>query len=131
MCGRPIDADIFDLVSNGWEKAEGQDEICGPDPLDGDVLALWQEYDIASDLVELVGLLFGEGAREVVGRIALRGNFAAASIHVRGRRLRHADVWLTVTDDDDAFEGIFVRRDAFVSPEVLEMIEVAAVGDES
>lgn len=131
MCGRPIDADLFDLLLNGWEKVQGQDEICGPEIMDGEILALWQEYDIASDLMELIGLIFGEGAKEIIQRFALKGNLAEATIHVREPRLRKADVWLTITDDDDAFEGVFVRTDGFVSPEVLEMIEVAAVGDES
>ena len=70
-------------------------------------------------------------AREAVGVLTSRGMVAAASVHVHGRRLRHADVWLTITDEQEVFHGIFVRRDAFGSPEALEMIEVAAVGDES
>jgi len=129
VCGNYCDGDLLDLMANGWERVQGGAE--GPVFDDDEILALWQEHDIAGDLIELVGLLFGVRAREVVSRIALRGHLAAASVHVRGRRLRHADVWLTVTDEEEVFQGIFVRRDAFVSPEVREMIEVAAVGDES
>jgi len=131
MCGEAWDADVLDLISMGWEKAQMQDEICGPSILDGDVLALWQEYDMAGDFIELVGLLLGVRVRETISSLALRGMVASASVHVNGRRLRRADVWVTVTDDQEVFQGIFVRRDVFVSPEVLEMIQVAAVGDES
>ena len=61
MCGRPIDADLFDLLLNGWEKVQGQDEICGPEIMDGEILALWQEYDIASDLMELLDAMGAGG----------------------------------------------------------------------
>ena len=131
MCSNYCDGDLLDLIANGWAKVEGEEEPGGPIFDDREVLAMWQEHDIAGDLIELVGMLFGVRARGVVSRLALRGRLATASVHVKGRRLRQADVWLTVTDDEEVFQGIFVRRDAFVSPELLEMIQVAAVGDES
>jgi hypothetical protein len=131
MCSNRWDMTILDLTRNGWVKVDGGEGPEGPVLHEDEVLATWQEYDIAADLVELVGLVFGVAAREVVSRLALGGNLAEASIHVKGNRLRQADVWLTVTDDEEVFDGIYVRADGFVSPEVLEMIEVAAVGDEA
>lgn len=129
MCDKLLDGDMVDLVMHGW--AEEKDEIDGPAILDGDVLALWRKGDAASDLIEIMGLICGEAVRVVVSRLACFGRVVGAGIHVHGRRLRHADIWLTIIDEEEVFQGVYVRRDAFVSPEVLEMVEVAAVGDES
>lgn len=117
------------LILNGWSKVSGdEDAECGPVLLEGEILANWEKADLAGDLIELVRLLCGDGVYGIFYEIYDR--IISASIHVKGPRQRKADIWITLNYDDDCFDGIYVKENVFVSPEVREMIEVAAIGKE-
>jgi len=114
------------LESVGWAPVGGERACLGPDVGDGDLLAFWVGGDAASDLFRLVDLLCGPGSREAVEDLVLRERVFLFDIHVHsgGRR---ADLWATLSDGVEV-SGVYVMSGAFVSPEVLEMVKVAAIG---
>jgi hypothetical protein len=128
------------LILNGWRKpnsewdGKGDEddsyEATGPILMGGDILASWEPPDMASDFLELIGILCGAKEKEIVGGIILAGRLLQAHVHATGRRQRQADIWITLNDEEGCFDGIYVKENVFVSPEVREMIEVAAIGKE-
>jgi hypothetical protein len=120
-----------DLLMNGWKRVEDdEDAQGGPVVFGGDVLAHWIKGDLASDFIRLVGFLCGESIKEIVSSLSLRGMIIEADIHVHGRRGRQGAIWLTVNYEDGSFDGVYFKDEIYVSSDLKEMIEVAAIGNE-
>lgn len=121
-----------DLLMHGWKRADNDDEDAagGPVVFGGDVLAHWVKGDLASDFLHLVGLLCGDEVKETMSILSGQGRIFEADIHVHGRRGRQGSIWLTMNHEDGSFDGVYVKEEIYVSPDLKEMIEVAAIGHE-
>lgn len=114
----------IDFVLDGWrEVGEADDALAS----DGDSLAIWIKGDVGEDFLRLVGLLCGEGTKDLVFEV--RDRIFYASVYVKGGSGK-ADIFLTLAGDTEEDDVVYAKEKLLVSPEVLEMIEKAAVGDD-
>jgi len=103
-------------VSNNWtrEPVEAEGDVF----MDGDIMLEVGQYESASDMLELVGVI---DKPEIADEIThMLPSLTGVRIHVHGRRKRTATlrIWL-----DDGVE--YTRKGLFVSAEALELCEVA------
>ena len=114
----------IDFAVDGWREVEEAEDALASD---GDSLAIWIEGDIGGDFLRLVNLLCGERTKSLV--LDAMDRIFYASVYVKGGTGK-ADIFLTLVGETEKEDVVYVKEGLPVSPEVMEMIEKAAVGEE-
>jgi len=93
------------MLDNWYEVP---DEGYGRGVLDGDVVVYWRQGDPAGEILEMIGILGGDG--EAVASIL--PTISGIWLHNYGRRHRHAQVDIVFSSGEHiACEDLFVSRD--------------------